>query len=321
MRMNEKNKWISKEVISTILTFLLCIAIGLILATVFTFVFEINEYFWTITLVGILVMVVTNLIWLPTGREKGLNNTTVKSNTRIWNSRADYIVNNQMFDVLKKFCDNKNEAHKKQLIIDRLEKVSLNYNVYEQIIKYNILFDKKYEISDKKEKTEEEKFKDYISTLNKQQIKILKALKNKEIKFEKLSSKDITIGKNATKGIVPHNRENKYLSFLLLAKILWGFGLGCFMAFIVISPTEFGMAQGVQAAVWFFSIIYNVWASINSGQRAIVIYRNAYMIEQAELCAEFFAYANVKVKEVDESIVKAKEIMDENMAQPIDNSE
>jgi len=282
-----------RELVSTALTLLLCVAIGFILATVFTFVFQINDYFWTITLVGIAVMIITNRIWLPTGIEKGLAEKKIINNTKIYNNRADYIATNQKFMELEAFCKYKNEKQKKDLIIDILAKVTLDYWVYEKYID---------------SKSQDDNFKSYITKLSVKQIKTLERLKTKEVKFEKLTPKQITIGKSATKGIVPHNKEGMYRNILLIGKIIWGIVLGCFMAFIIISPTEFGIAQVVQCAVWFFSIIYNVWASIYSGKKSITVYRNNYMIEQAELCAEFFSYIKIPMNEVDKEVTEEQPV-------------
>lgn len=283
------NKTYIRELVSLGLTLLLCVAIGLTLATVFTFVFQINDYFWTITLVGIFVMVLTNRIWTPTGIEKGLSEAKVMNNTKVYNNRANYIVNNQKFLQVDEFCKYKNEKHKKELIIDILAKVTLDYWVYEKYVSVT---------------PREEDFKKYIATLSPKQIKVLERLKNKEVRFKKLTSKQITVGKISSKGIVPQNKETFYRNFLLVGKVVWGIVLGCFMAFIIISPTDFGIGQVVQCAVWFFSIIYNVWAAIYSGKKSITVYRNNYMIEQAELCAEFFSYVKIPMNEVDKEIDK-----------------
>lgn len=277
-----------KQWFSPLLTLLMYVGIVLILATTLSFVFKVDQYFWTMTAIGVIIMVITNLIWIPTGVDKGAEAEKVKKNTAIYNNRANYIVNNQMFTLVKEFCDYKNAQFKKELITALLASVTLDYWVYEYYVAHDL------------EEGQATKLESAIRKATPKQIKMLERLKTKEVSFEKLQPKHITIGKTGKAKNVPQNREKTYKNVLLAGKFIWGIAMGCFAAFIVIYPSGgFGMAQIIQIIVWGFSIAYNIYAAITAGYKSVTVYRNDFMIEQAELCAEFFSFIGINVKEVD----------------------
>lgn len=277
--------------LAPILTILLYAIIILVLATAFSFVFEVDTYFWTTTLIGIVIMVATTFIWLPTGVEKGKSVKKIINNTKIYNGRPNYIVNNQLFDEAEEFSVYKNEMHRKKIITSRLAKHLIKYETYEKYVA------EKLNAADKKE------LEEYLATLTPKQLRLLERLKRRDVKFKKMEPSVLIIGKTSKERIVPKNREGLFKSFNLIAKILWGLMLGAFMAFIVIRRNEdFGISQIVQIVVWSFSIIFNIYSAIITGYNSIVKFRNSYMIEHANLCAEFFAFAGISVEEVDRSI-------------------
>lgn len=283
---------IIRKVLAPILTALLYIVILVVVVASITFVFDFNnEWFWTTTIISVIIVVLTNLIWLPNGKEKGNKEKKIYTNTKIFNNRANYIVNNQMFKKAEEFCEYKNEKFKELLIKRKLAEHTMDYWAYELYVDRNI------------KKEDKDKLDKYLSTLTKKQIKCLKNLKTKEIKFEKLQPKNLTIGKSFKRSNVPHNYENIYTSTLIASKVIWGFIMGCILTFAIISPDEtFGIEQVFKLVIWLFSITYNVYTGLNAGYKSIVVYKNNFMVEQNELCAEFFGYANIKVTEVDNLI-------------------
>jgi hypothetical protein len=62
------------------------------------------------------------------------------------------------------------------------------------------------------------------------------------------------------------------------------------------------MQETIQVVVWSFTIITNIYTSINSAYKSVYIYRNNYFVEKNDRCAEFFEYNGLDVKIVDKDV-------------------
>lgn len=293
-----------RKIVAPLLSLAMYIVIILIFATTFSLVFDTGWYFWVITVAGILIMVLTNLIWFPNGADKGASLTKVKNNSAIYNHRANFIVENQMFKKLDDFCDKKNADFEVKLIKDKLSTVSLDYAVYERFKFYHDT-KKEFEGDELKEKQEFEK---YIEDLTKKQRKILNNIVEKGVKFEKLTPSSITIGRNIRKRLVAKNKEGGFKALLITGKAFWGILVACFTTFICFGD-KFSLTteQGIQIAMWGYSILHNIYSAYTNGYKSVAIYRNQYFIDQSVICAEFFEFAGVSMEEADKGLVLEEE--------------
>lgn len=268
-----------------IITALLYVIIVLVMAVTLKMVFKTDEYFWTTSLIGLFLMVSINYLWSPTGVEKGEAVQEVMDNKNIYNARANYIVDNQLMTKAKEFCAVVNDNEKKEYIKTMLSSVTLDLSIYEKYLNYTKL-------------SKEEK--EWFKSLSKKQIKMLNRLKNKPIRIKKLKVEHLIFGRKTRKSIVPVNKENLYLNLTIVGKAIFGFVLGAFMVFIVVSPRDgFGIAQVIQLLFWACSIVYNIFAAINNGYKRVVVFRNDYIVEKATRCAEFFEWAKIPLSQVD----------------------
>lgn len=293
-----------RKIVAPLLSLAMYIVIILIFATTFSLVFDAGWYFWVITIAGVAIMVLTNIIWFPNGADKGTQVVKVKNNGAIYNHRANYIVENQMFKKLDEFCEYKNIEFEKKCIRDKLATVSLDYSVYEKFKKYH---DEKKQLEENEQKEKDEFFK-YYESLTKKQRKILVSLVEKGVKFEKLTPNSITIGRNTKKRLVAHNKETGFKALLITGKAFWGIAVACFTTFLCFGD-EFSLTteQGIQIAMWGYSILHNIYSAYTNGYKSVVVYRNQYFIDQSVICAEFFEYAGVSMEEADKGLVLEEE--------------
>lgn len=300
-----------RQWLAPILTAIMWVGIILILAVTVSIVFETSEFFWTITTIGAIIVVVTNIVWSPTGIEIAEKTAKVHNNNVIYKNRANYIVNNQLFKKLREFCDWRNKKHKKEIITSKLADRQLEYNDYDNYCAFRKNWlktrdfatqNKEIEQNTEEKNEEQQKFEEYCKQFTYKQLKLMSKLYDKEPKFEKLQPDHLTKGHNTHGKLVPHNKEKTYRTVLLAGKVVWGILLGIFTACIVVNSKGFGMQETIQVIVWTFTIITNIYTSINSAYKSVYIYRNNYFIEKNDRCAEFFEYIELNVKDIDKEV-------------------
>lgn len=287
---NKKNTssmvWIQR-LIPPVISLTIFVVVALLMSCVPSIQFHIDEYFWAGLIGSPIAVMLTYVVWIPTGEEKALQEQKVINGQKAYNTYANYIIQHQMFDKLKEFCDYKNEELRVEIIKDMLSTLSLNYDFYLLYCNY--------------ERTSEEqkKFDNIMKNLSKQQILLLERLKKRGVKFEKLEPKNITIGKVTKHQIVNHNNENKFRYSKAIMKSTWGVAATCFTYFVTIAPNDsFGIAQITMIIMWFFTFLLSIYSAIRTGYTSIAVHRHNYNINQAELCAEFLAYAGINKEEV-----------------------
>lgn len=288
-------KWLAP-----ILTALMWLIAIMMVAVTFSFVLQDTQYFYTITIWGVIIMLFTNIIWAPTGVEKAEQTAKVHNNTVIFTNRANYIVNNQLFSELRQFCEERNEEYEKELITHKLAKRQLKYD---EFIKYCDL--KKLSMQHKKnvQKKEELTLEEYIEQFTKKQIKLLDKLSENGVRFKKLRPDHMTKGHQTNGKLVPFNKEHIYRSFILIGKVVWGLVIGAFMAYIVIKgKSKFGIAELFQILIWTCSIITNIFTSIRNAYKSVFVYRNNYLVDKNDRCAEFFKFIEKQVKDIDQMV-------------------
>ena len=268
------------------------IVVALLMSSIPIFQIKIDEYFYAAIFGGPLSILLTYGVWTPTGEQKAKDTKTIKINTAIYNARANHIISKQLFKELKSFCDYKNYELKKEIIKDKLSTVVIGYDIYELYIKIN------------KDEKEKEALENILLTLDKRQLKILKRLKDKDIKCEKLVPKNLTIGKVRKYELVPENKEYSYKISRMVFKSFWGIAVTCFTYFVTIQPNpSFGIPQIIMIIMWLFTFLLSIYSAIKTGYNSIMKYRNTYLLKQSELCAEFFKFSNTEFASVDTAAI------------------
>lgn len=288
-----------RQILTPIITVLMWVAVFALTTLTINLVFGHDESIWVITLISTLLMTLTTLLWMPTGIELGEKVVKVHNNTVIYDNRANYIVDNQMFKEADKFCEIKNEQYEKQLKTKKLAKVLVSYADYE---KYENLYKKN--IAKNCTKKDREEYENLIGNYTEKQLKVMEKLATKGVSFAHLTTDDL-IKFHDTKGrLKPKNTEQLTRYARLVVKIVWGILLGIGTVGLIVQANAFGWEQALQLLLWTVSILSNLFTSIWTSYRSVTINRNNYLIEKNDRCAEFFAYCNIKTADVDNAITE-----------------
>ena len=283
------------RIVAPILTALMWI--GLILFTTVTvnIILEGDGTVDTTTAISIIVALLTTIIWTPRGVQLGEENPRTIRITKLYNHRAGYIVNKQMFKEMSDFCDFKNEEKRVQIIKEMLADKQIQYEDY---LTYKAIAEKTSELPHDeqqlfllrfKEKNEKGEF--VLSAKG----KFLKKFLKKKIRFQKLQPKHLIQSHNSSSSLVPKNREYFTRNFNLVIKVFWGVIIGVFTGAFILTQKEFGIEEVIKIIIWTCGIIGNLFTSIR-------VFRCAYLIEKTDYTAEFFKFCNISVETVDQDL-------------------
>lgn len=283
-----------RHILTPIITVLMWILVVIIATLTINFVFGKDENVTLIAFISTALMVVTTLLWSATGIELGEKVAKVHNNTEIYKNRANYIIDHEMFDKMKEFCDYRNELYKKELITRRLAKVLVGYSEWEE-------FDKLFKKNQHKKCSQKDKaeYEQLIERYTEKQIKVMTKLSVKGVWFSLLVPDDLTKYHDTRNRLKPKNGERMSRTIRVLIKVIWGIALGLFTVGLIVSAQSFGLEQILQILAWTISILVNIYTSINNSFRSVTVYRNNYLIEKNDRCAEFFSYCGIKTKDVD----------------------
>lgn len=286
-----------RQILTPIITVLMWVAVVVLTTLTVNLVFGHDENVWVISIISTLLMTLTTLLWMPTGIDLGEKVVKVHNNTVIYDNRANYIVDNQMFKKADEFCEFKNEQFEKKLKVKKLAKCLIAYDDFE---KFEKLYKKNIAVNCAKKDKEE--FENFKQTFSEKQIKLMEKLAKNGVSFAKLTTDDL-IKFHDTKGrLKPKNTEKTTRGIRLIAKIIWGVLLGIITVGLMVSANAFGWEQVLQLLLWTVSILSNIFTSIWTSYRSVTVNRNNYLIEKNDRCAEFFAYCELKVTEIDKEI-------------------
>lgn len=255
------------------------------------------------TILSIILMAFTNIVWMPQGIEKAEKTAKVYNTTLRYNCRANYIINNQLFKQLKEFCEYRNEEYRVEKLTHKLGNYLINYDEYIQYsemrknalktakIKYGIV-----NFTDKD-------FIEFRTKFTKKQKLILDYYSSHKIAYRKLKDKHLILGHKASDGLVPVNKEKFSLFIRIVGKVIWGLFVGLFSAYILFTKKDsWSVNETIQVIMWTFSISMNVYTSIRSGFKAVYETRYEYYKDKNLRCAEFFAYCNIPIEDVEKNI-------------------
>lgn len=246
------------------------------------------QHYVVYTCISAAIMVCVYLLWLPTGKSMAEQLDNVVNNNKIYNAKANDIIDKQLFKQLKEFCDTENINFVIQVKKDILSEWLLTMEDLNEF-DYN-----KYRYKLNKANLSNETLNPNKYT--KQQIKCLKTLKNRQIRYKKLTPQMITLKKDKIKSIAPVNLEHKTNIVKLVTKVLTSLGMGAVMTIITVKDGAALQDSFMQLLMWTFTIGMNIYASIQTGYTSVAVDRNNYILELIELCSKFFNFIENKNK-------------------------
>ena len=283
-----------RHILTPVITVLMWILAIVIATLTINFVFGKDENVTVIAIASTILMTLTTILWSPTGIEIGEKVAKVHNNTEIYMNRANYIVNNQMFDKTKEFCHYRNEVYRKELITAKLSKVYIGYDDW-------VAWDKAYKKSIAAKCTQKDKddFNTLCSKYTEKELKVMTRLSTKGVSFSLLTPDDLTKYHDTKNRLKPKNFEKIGRNVRLIVKIIWGIMLGLGTVGLIVSANGFGFEQILQILTFTISILFNIYSSITNSYRSVTVYRNNYLVEKNDRCAEFFAYCGIKTDDID----------------------
>lgn len=260
---------------STIVTSLMMITLVFVVLTRISTNFKLDTYFWTTFIIGTIIMVLTLILWLPSGKESGEKNERYKKNKELYDQKANIIIKNQYFDKLRKFCEYKNNL----LRLEKMKSLLGQYGInYDDFLKY---------------KSKEQILNDPI--LTKKQKKIIIAIKEKGVRFSRVSTYQLTTSIDSSKGENYKNLEKIKQVVYIVFRVLLSVATSLFLASIVINTKSVTLAEITQLFIWITAIGTNLVSSISYGYKLVTIDRNQYYIKLNTILYEFEEWANIKI--------------------------
>lgn len=284
------------KVIAPILTSIIFGVIACAMFVVFDKTNRIDSNFITTTLLGTTLTLLTTLIWHPQGVENGKSNIAYKNVVKQYNTRAEYIVSNQLIAKCKEFCELENEKFATKLIKDKLSKACLDLTIFES-------YKKKCDGVELDEDTVKR-----LQSLTRKQEKVLRKLRDSKPRFAPLRVEDLLRMKKFTKRIKPIHQERLYKTILYTSKVLWSICSFAILAFVTVSlDTTSVFAKLFQMAVWLLIVGFNIFTSLNSGNKSITVFRKNDLIELSTNCAKFFEWVGISLQEVEKDLILEEE--------------
>lgn len=286
-------------------------AIAVLIVAVSTqIIFGNNLQTWVLTIISIILTVFTLIVWYSDGVDRGEQVPRVYNTTLRYYTYARAILKLQDFDKIRDFCIKKNTEYEEELLgaklgeyeltiqnlIDYKEKAKIARETAERKPRAkigNILIGKRLHYTD-------EGFINLRHRYTKKQLKILERYSEKKIRFKQLKPKDIIRANTRTNKLVPVNTEKAVLPSKIISKIIWGAGMGLFTASVVFTRKgEWTINETIQVISWAFSISLNIFLSIRLGYRSVTKNRYEYYKDKNELCAEFFAFVDKSIDDIE----------------------
>ncbi len=277
-----------RNILAPVLTGFVFIFIVLIMFTTLSFSDHIDESFFVNMSVGLLLMILTTVLWMPKGKDKGKEDKGFLTAQSNYNDKANKIIDEQHQQELKKFCEFKNKEFSTNLLKSKLAKVCISLEFFNKYVEF------------KRGKSNKD-FKEELKSYSQKQIKTMDYLMEHELKFRKLKSEDLLKASPKLKSPSPIDKEKVFNIVMWVGKIVWSLTCFAVIAYIIIKPDASGwLSKIVQLLMWGLTIGANIFTSIQFGYKSIVEYRKNYYIELNSLCLEFFEWANIKVDNKEE---------------------
>jgi hypothetical protein len=262
---------------STIVTSLMLITLIFVVLTKISTNFKMDTYFWTTFIIGTIIMILTLILWLPSGKESGEKTEKFKNNKDLYDKKANTIIKKQYFDKLRAFCDHKNELLRLEKTKAMLGQFGINYDDF---LKFN---------------SKEEILSDPM--LTKKQKKIIISIKEKGVKFSRVSTYQLTTSIDSSKGENYRNLEKIKQIVYIIFRILLSIAISLFLASIVITTKAVTLAEITQLFIWITAIGTNLVSSIYYGYNLVVVDRNQYYIKLNTILYEFEEWAKISIND------------------------
>ena len=263
---------------------------------------------WIITAISVCLAVFTTIIWYSDGVDRGEQVPSVYNTTLTYFTYARYILGLQDFESLRDFCEKKNKDYELELLALKLSEYELSiatlnkFKELRQKARQTAKIGLKWHCIKTIIYTDEE-YLTFCKRYNAKQLKIMETYADKKIKFKHLQAKDITRANDKTKALVPINSEKAVLPTRIIGKIIYGLLVGIFTASVLFTKKgDWTINETIQTITWAFSISLNIFFSIRLGYKSVTQDRYQYYKAKNEICAEYFAYKQVKMEDVDKDL-------------------
>ena len=311
--MQKNNMQTLAKILRPVLTAIEYAIAVLIVAVSTQIIFGNNLQTWIITVVSICLAVFTSIIWYSDGVDRGEQVDRVYNTTLRYHTYARFILSKQDFDKIREFCVKKNDQYEQDLLSAKLSQYELSLS---NLSNYREMAKKARETAIRKPKLKigsfmigerlsytDTEFKKLRDGYTQRQLKVLEKYSEHKIPFKHLQVKDVIRANDRTETLVPTNTEHAVLPTRIIGKIIWGALLGLFTAGVVFTRKgAWTINETIQVISWAFSISLNIYTSIRSGYKSVTINRYQYFKAKNEICAEYFAFANLNTEELEKDI-------------------
>lgn len=282
------------SLLAPIITALIAVSLILILFTTISAEMHLDRSFWTTTAVGTLLSFLIYIIWLPPAKAKATEVPKFKNLKAAYDKNANMIISSQKFKELKSFCDLKNSERKKQIYMERLASVALNYEDYVNL----------YKILNRNE----------IKSLNltKKQKRLLIKLNEHGVGYIDIKPENIVSANSHVKLKKLKNTENLTQTLFMIAKVITSLAIATFLASIFVTGKDgVGIAEVTQLFLWATTMGMNIFSATSFGRKLVLTNRFNYYYELYLLCEEFNSYCNYKTEnqEVENEKPNAEEMV------------
>lgn len=277
----------------------------LVIAVSIGVVYGKSEKTYIMIAISLFLSIFTSIIWLPSGVEKGEKTQRVYNTTLRYNTYANYIVKAQLFDSLREFVKIRNEQFEQELLTHKLGEYLLkldNLNKYIEL-KQIALKTAIIKPNGKVKQFTDDNFLEYEKGFTRKQQRVLEYYSEHRIHFQRLTADDILKGHKTHERLKPLNKERNRIGTRYISKAVWGVVLGLFTASLVFSTKGgWSVNETIQVISWGFSLLMNIYTSINCGFKSVYEDRYNYYKEKNERCVEFFKFTNLSVDEIEKDI-------------------
>ena len=243
---------------------------------------RLDDQFWTIFLIGFVIMIAINTIWYPIAKQKEeMVNCDYKNNRLEYSLLVNRVRDTNNFDGLKRFCEKATEENKLEGIKNKLSKYNIDFKLYQDCcVDINKI--------------------DTLDNLDKKQKQVLRKMVVNGLStrflwmricgYEKINHTSITSAiDNIESPYTVKNDEKRFDARTWTAKILTSILCTFGIAMIAFDGKGFDLGKLAQIMTWIFVMAWNIFGAMNNGRKAVAVYRVQYYKKLRGFLEEFCA--------------------------------
>ena len=266
-----------KPYLGIIVTILCTLAIVSFIYVKFDFSVKIDASYIVRVVLSLALQIVLIAIWIPEGKKNGEKTESYKKNKEYINTEIRLIADKRLYRPLDEFCEYATQQNILAYIIDRCNKIHINYNRYKSDSVYA--------------DTLTEKEKEKVEKIEKKALLCVKPINANEITACSHLS--------ASKKYDTTNYEKSKASVSIAVKIvLSAIMVICTVSFNVTQSKTF--AEGAfELLTWLSTIGFTIYFSLSSGYNLTAQVRNDYFRRLADFFERFHAWQDGKLVQKD----------------------